>query len=187
MLIRGAVICFLLGLGLAPWAAWADSVNCGGGLVAVGDTRLDLVAKCGAPTLLEAEPVAPTGDPSLAIERWTYNFGPERFLQVVSLQGGRIIRIERGTYGYPNVDSARDADHPMIPRATCEPDAVHVGDRTFDVLAKCGEPFSRDLRPGHADVEVWTYDFGPESFIRFMDFRDGTLIRVRSGGYGYST
>jgi hypothetical protein len=158
--------------------------------VALGDSRLDLLGKCGPPALQEAEPVVGTVwvDPSLAIERWTYNFGPSRFLQIVSLRGGKVIAVERGSYGYPPPDSPKDAprEPATIPRARCTPDAFRVGDRTLDVLARCGEPVYRDLRPGQAAVEIWTYDFGQQTFVRFVEFQNGTVIRIRTGSYGYS-
>lgn len=181
-------------LALAASGAAADSISCDGGIVSVGDSRLDLFAKCGPPALQEAEPVISTrsGDLGLLIERWTYNFGPQRFVQVASLQGGKVIAIERGSHGYELAPepSPRPAGPPgdSIPRARCEHDAFHVGDRTFEVLARCGEPVFRDLRQRQTQtvVEVWTYDFGQRSFVRFLEFEGGRLARIRTGSYGYS-
>jgi len=180
---------FVGSLGLAPSVAAADSIRCDGGIVSVGDSRLDLYAKCGPPALEEAEPVLATGnvDLSLLIERWTYDFGPDRFLVIVSLQGGKVIAVERGGYGYAR-PQPRDApgDPISIPRARCQHDAFRIGDRTFDVLTRCGEPVYRDLRRGQATIEVWTYDFGPHTFVRFLEFQGGKLVRIRTGSYGYS-
>ncbi len=174
---------------LAAGGASADSVRCDGGIVSVGDSRLDLVAKCGWPALQEAEPIATTPyvDAGLLIERWTYDFGPRRFTQVVSLQGGIIVAIDRGGYGYA-LDPPRDPppDAAAIPRARCEVGAFHVGDRTFDVLSRCGEPAFRDLRHGPTVVEVWTYDFGQRQFVRHLEFQGGKLVRIRTGSYGYA-
>ena len=177
----------LAALGLAAGRAGADSIRCDGGLVGIGDSRLDLLAKCGPPSLQEAEQVVLTVDTdlSLLIERWTYDFGPQRFIQVVSLRGGKVIAVERGGYGH--APAAQPQDPPRepiaIPRARCEHDTLHLGDLTYEVLARCGEPFSRDLRGGK---EVWTYDFGPQSFVRFVEFRAGRIVRIRTGGYGYA-
>lgn len=173
-------------LGLAPSLARADSIRCDRGIVAVGDSKLDLFAKCGEPSLQEAESVATGADLALVIERWTYNFGPERFLVIVSLQGGKVIAVERGGYGYPRPDPPREESRDSIPRALCQHDAFRIGDRTFDVLSRCGEPVSRDLRQGRTVVEVWTYDFGPHTFVRFLEFQGGRLVRIRTGSYGYS-
>jgi hypothetical protein len=35
-------------------------------------------------------------------------------------------------------------------------------------------------------VEIWTYDFGPRVLTRRLVFSEGTLVRVETGGYGYS-
>jgi Protein of unknown function (DUF2845) len=188
---RTVVRLLLIGsLGLASSHAAADSIRCDGGIVSVGDSRLDLFAKCGPPALQEAEAVVTTAnvDLGLVIERWTYNFGPERFIQIVSLKGGKVIAVERGGYGYALPEPPKDAprDPPSIPRARCEPDAFRIGDRTFDVLARCGEPAYRDVRQRQTVVEVWTYDFGQRSFVRFLEFEGGRLARIRTGSYGYS-
>jgi hypothetical protein len=178
------------GLGLAAGRAAADSIRCDGGLVSVGDSRLDLLAKCGPPVLEEAEPILATADVdlSLLIERWTYDFGPQRFIQVVSLRGGKVLRIESGGYGHeaPEPSRAGPEGAVPIPRARCQQDALRVGDRTYDVLARCGEPFSRDLRRGRALAEVWTYDFGPQLLVRFVEFEAGRVVRIKTGSYGYS-
>ena len=185
-----ARLLFIGSLGLSPSVAAADSIRCDGGIVSVGDSRLDLFAKCGQPALQEAEPVVTAGnvDLSLLIERWTYDFGPDRFLVIVSLQGGKVIAVERGGYGYPRAEPPRDSARESIPipRARCQHDAFRIGDRTFDVLTRCGEPVYRDLRQGQTVLEVWTYDFGPHTFVRFLEFQGGRLVRIRTGSYGYS-
>jgi hypothetical protein len=173
-------------LGLAAGPAAGDSIRCDGGLVSVGDSRLDLLAKCGPPSLQEVEAILATGavDLSLLIERWTYDFGPQRFIQIVSLRGGKVLAVETGSYGYALPEPPRaPPELAAIPRARCQHDALHLGDFTYEVLARCGEPFSRDLRRGKA---VWTYDFGPLSLVRFLEFEGGRLLRIRTGGYGYS-
>ncbi|GEJ58879.1 DUF2845 domain-containing protein [Anaeromyxobacter diazotrophicus] len=182
------VISAALALGSA--AASADSIDCAGGIVSAGDSRLDLLAKCGPPALQEAEPILVTasGDLSLLLEWWTYNFGPQRFIHVVKLRGGKVLAIERGGYGYELPEPPRGAprDAAAIPRARCASDALRLGDRTFDVLAKCGEPVFRDLRRRETVIEVWTYDFGPSSFVRYVELEGGRLVRIRTGSYGYS-
>jgi len=34
------------------------------------------------------------------LEEWTYNLGPSKFLLFIRLENGRIVRKERGDYGY---------------------------------------------------------------------------------------
>ncbi len=35
-------------------------------------------------------------------------------------------------------------------------------------------------------VEVWTDDLGPRTFVRDLEFERGVLVRIETGGYGYS-
>src|SRR5262249_36315674 len=153
----------------------------------------DLLGKCGAPALREVRAaetfvavatVGPTFGRTavLSTERWTYDFGPQQFLMFVVVDGGRIVAMEPGSYGYE-----RNEAPVTFPRATCEWTSPHVGDAEIDLLGRCGEPALVEMRkegvimggPGVLrdasslsrtalhDVEVWTYDFGPQSFVRF--------------------
>jgi uncharacterized protein DUF2845 len=207
----------LCAVALVPAAALASegSLRCDGGLVSVGDSKLDLVGKCGWPTLREDElgertvvllerrgPYAFNRSVTARVERWTYDFGTNRFIQIVVLEGGRIVRIERGGYGY---GVAPAAARPPVPRALCADPAFHEGDTAYEVLSRCGEPAFRELRVDvrtqvvggeHAPVvavdsttvavEVWAYDFGPRAFVRHLTFEDGRLVRVETGSYGYA-
>jgi hypothetical protein len=154
----------LLAACLGPGGALADSLRCQGGLVAVGDTKLDLLGKCGRPALTEQRNVergggvlrGGSGQASLVatvpVETWTYNFGPRQFVQYVTLEGGRVTGVERGSYGYDLGDD--DAGRALIPRARCDHLSIHEGDRTFDLLARCGEPASRDVAVVRQQVVV---------------------------------
>jgi hypothetical protein len=200
---------------LFPVGARADSLRCDGGLVSVGDSKLDLLGKCGAPTLREAQAEARSliqvdaagrglagRTSAVTVERWTYNFGPRSFVQYVTLEGGRILAIERGSYGY-ELGAAPGAQ--AIPRTRCDQLAFHVGDSTFDLLARCGEPALRDFREVTRTVETtaagdrtvvagsvtelvefWTYDLGPQALVRRLSIAGGRVYAVETGGYGYS-
>ncbi|HET9552920.1 MAG TPA: DUF2845 domain-containing protein [Anaeromyxobacteraceae bacterium] len=199
----------------APPAA-ADSIRCDGGIVQVGDSKLDLLGKCGAPTLREAredersftrldpaQRIVSGRSVAQVIERWTYNFGPSQFVVYVTLEAGRVTAVERGSYGYDL--GGRGPPAPAIPRARCDHLAFHEGDRTFDVLVRCGEPALREVKlvtraaalPGGAkgaqavatrtvEVEVWTYDFGPQVLVRRLEFEEGVLVAIETGSHGYS-
>jgi uncharacterized protein DUF2845 len=193
----------LAGLALVAPAAAEDSVRCPGGIVAVGDSKIDLLGKCGLPALQEPGPEervvydrAFGQRLSSTVERWTYNFGPNHFVIFVTMEAGKIVSVERGGYGYV-LDSPAA---PPIPRARCDHAVLRTGMSTFDVLALCGEPALRDLRveaiPLNAGqgvlmvstvtAEIWTYDFGPQSFVRFLEFVDGKLVKIETGSYGYA-
>jgi hypothetical protein len=195
----------------APLAARADSLRCDGGIVAVGDWKLDLLGKCGQPTLREEVPAAAgvygaTGAvrPVVVQERWTYNFGPRAFIQIVTLEAGVVKAIERGGYGYDLGSPASASARPA--RARCSHSgSFSVGDSTFDVLTRCGEPGTREETQRQVPVygptgiegsvpigftwvrvEFWTYDFGPQVNVRRLEFEAGRLVRIVTGGYGYS-
>lgn len=204
----------LLTVAALAGTARADSLNCDRGIVSTGDSKLDLLAKCGEPALMEARleershfRVSPDGlhgggrSVTVTVERWTYNFGPNRFQQFVTLETGRVMSVERGTYGY----SLEQLRRPQrgLGLARCDQISFHLGDSSFDVLSRCGEPALREQKlvtssafgtagGGTATgasagiaVEVWTLNFGSRTFTRFLEFENGTLIRIETGGYGY--
>lgn len=189
----------LAALALAAPAAADDSMDCSGGIVRVGDAKIDLLGKCGPPALQEVldrdraslrrfGAAGPGPRVSTTVERWTYNYGPTRFLQFVTIEAGKVVSITRGSYGY-SLDAPPKA--PPIPRARCDASVLKTGLGTFDVLTLCGEPAFQDVRlevwgASEVVVEVWTYDFGPTAFVRFLKFVEGKLRRIETGSYGYS-
>jgi hypothetical protein len=195
-------------------AARGDSIRCDGGIVSTGDSKLDLLGKCGEPALVEEQlevrgqfQVSQDGRSgasrlvTVRVERWTYDFGPQRFLQFVTLETGRVRSVGRGSSGYAL--EPRQKPPRGLGLARCGQLAFHLGDSTFDVLSRCGEPALREEKQvtssasgpdgagpvvggsAGATLEVWTYNLGPRSFIRHLEFDDGILVRIETGGYGY--
>jgi hypothetical protein len=190
-----------------------DSFRCSGGIVSIGDLKVDLLGKCGEPTMRETvrseevsisrEGPAPSRKSvreTATVERWTYDFGRNQFIEVVTLEGGRIRSINRGSRGY--VDSPSEK-HKAIPVARCEYLSIRVGDSSYDLLARCGEPASRDLkllersvdtveggtvvhRSFTVPVEVWTFHFGPQTLTRIVELEEGKVLRVDTGSRGYA-
>lgn len=211
-LLAGALLLTLA----SPAAAFGDALRCDGSLVSVGDTKLDLLGRCGPPALREREEKERTSvrvdeagrtmagrAVAVQVERWTYDFGPRQFIQHVRLEAGVITAVWHGGYGYGLGPPPAGAT--AIPRARCHQLAFQVGHATLDVLARCGEPATRDEKvvtettaatgPGGAEVEavtssrveeVWTYDLGPRTFTRRLTIDGGRVVRVDTGGYGYS-
>jgi hypothetical protein len=84
----------------------------------MGDTKSEVLNKCGEPTSVErtrrvpgfyyTDPVdlgheeyrryVAQGD--ISSEEWTYNFGRNKFIYYLSFQSGELVRIESGGYGY---------------------------------------------------------------------------------------
>lgn len=94
-------------------AAPAQALRCGTDVVNEGDRTFKLLQTCGEPTLVEqGRRRVPyriydnvLGQYAMAyddvpVEIWTYNFGPQRFIQYITIEDGRIKHIESGGYGY---------------------------------------------------------------------------------------
>lgn len=92
----------------------------------------------------------------------------------------------------------------------CQGRIISPGDRKYEVLVKCGEPDDVESREvyeyrwkkrhrgaakGKYDesyrieipilIETWTYDFGPTRLIRYLHFKNDTLVNITTGERGY--
>jgi len=89
----------------------------------------------------------------------------------------------------------------------CSGRIISVGNSQDYVFDKCGEPTSIEERTerlasgfrhrypeSHEElnyvireirIEVWTYNLGSTQFIRYLTFKNGKLVRISTGGYGY--
>ncbi|MEO7917085.1 MAG: DUF2845 domain-containing protein [Dokdonella sp.] len=80
----------------------------------------------------------------------------------------------------------------------CGTQLVGTGDQDFQVRARCGGPVwierTSELtvlgargpfeRQHETPIEVWTYNFGPQSLMRRLTFRNGVMSREETLGYG---
>lgn len=194
---------------LAPLTAHAESLSCVGGIVSTGDSKVDLLGKCGTPALEERRSEQSAlfdvrygagRGVGAAVETWTYDLGKCCFVQVVTLVGGKVARVERGSHGF----AAKPAAPERSRRATCDPAALAVGKLKLEVLVRCGEPaavdaweeelrtvekLERQIVAVHAvtvAIELWTFDFGPNQLLRFVRLEDGKVTAVETGSYGYA-
>ncbi|HSB52653.1 MAG TPA: DUF2845 domain-containing protein [Dissulfurispiraceae bacterium] len=114
---------------VAFFAAWRGDVTspsefrCGVNLVLIGQTKWQVLQKCGEPTNIEAWeeerikrdfyrqiPADPLDEefyrePFLVkeiikIEEWEYNSGPTQFIRYLRFENGRLRKITIGDYGY---------------------------------------------------------------------------------------
>jgi hypothetical protein len=192
------ILVILLSFGLFPSPASADSISCDGGIVSDGNSVVDLLMKCGQPAWKDShqEEFTDRLTPGLkqrtyvTVEQWTYNFGPQQLLRTVTIKNGVVTDVKTGQYG-PSKDR-----EPVKPE--CGDRIISTGDTKGEVLAKCGEPFYRnshdeELREQFDEihsrkivvtVEEWTYNFGPQRFLRIITFRNGMVVDIRTGGYG---
>lgn len=91
----------------------------------------------------------------------------------------------------------------------CKSHLISVGDRSLEVLEKCGEPDQREeweeevyskksqifdhenqryreplLIKSSIRMERWTYNLGAQKFIRYLQFQNSELINIETGDKG---
>jgi hypothetical protein len=101
---------------------FAVGLRCGTRLITVGDTKPEVIARCGAPDYTEKwederimrdfrhsfnyENFDQWGrEPFLVkvpvkYERWYYNFGPTQLIYYLKFRNGKLVRITTGNRGY---------------------------------------------------------------------------------------
>jgi hypothetical protein len=138
---------------------------------------------------------------SVTVEHWVYDLGSDRFVRTVTLENGKVVGIAEGAYGHAKSGEPKPS---KIAVAPCDPlHAFTLGTTSLEVLSRCGEPVSREQKQieirtvtqdasgnlsglgSLVQVEVWSYNFGAQSFTRLLHFRDGKLVKVATGGYGF--
>ena len=175
-------------------AASAQSLSCGGGLVELDDSRYLVRSRCGEPTFADTTRVTRVSklDGALLqefveVEDWLYDFGPDRFVAVLTFEEGRLIGV-RG-YGY----GRRPGAPPDFRRV------LEIGEPTVRVLFLFGPPAYKEERVDTSilsrkdggtlvkqiSVETWTYNLGPNRFMRIYHFADGRLTEIERGPRGF--
>jgi hypothetical protein len=122
----GSVGTALFCLMLSPAAHADDALRCGDKLVHVGDSAYTVQAVCGAPDWVEqhlesravsrpAVVQCRTGHGyrpcsvfvqdavQVQVEQWTYDFGHMRFIQYLTFEQGRLVRVDSGPYGQKSI------------------------------------------------------------------------------------
>lgn len=105
---------FVVATAIHPLSASAQSLQCGGNLVGVGESRLSLLQKCGEPAFRETlcMPVrpleryvpgpggslvlVPVVPPCVPVEEWTYHRGAGNFLGIVRFGNGVVDSVRDG-------------------------------------------------------------------------------------------
>lgn len=108
---RAAAVLILGFLACSP----AFAFRCGSKLVSKGDTRAEVLAKCGGPADRVAQrsvyrrpmiwahgrPYYIGEDPmEVPVESWTYNLGPNKLMRRLRFEDGIVADIETLGYGY---------------------------------------------------------------------------------------
>lgn len=190
--------CLIFALAGLISTASASTLRCGDRLVSVGDTKAEVMIKCGAPAwrdnwtneIITGVDTVREQRVSVARERWVYNLGPKSFLRFLLFKNGRLVEITDGDYGY-------DEKHPSI--SPCDDDEVSTGLSQYEILQRCGQPFFEDSREEERMVTIdkktskltnvrideWTYNLGPNRFLRILKFENGKLVDVEDGDRGF--
>lgn len=195
------LLVFLALLALAPRAGAGDAIRCGSRIVTVEARAAEILAACGEPAFRDVYALPGPALPGEIAEReqWTYNFGRNQLLQVLSLRNGRLVDIRTDGYGFPPNPARRCASHELV-----------EGLSKYRLLTHCGEPLTRRrlgyvraLHPrqrqriggwtterGLAPVEVyreeWVYNFGSNQFLRIVRLDDGVVSEVQHGERGFN-
>lgn len=176
----------------------AYAFRCGGALVDRGDTKAEVLIKCGNPdwkTQWSEDFISdPGGASAIRVtgekERWIYNLGPQRFMRILLFEDGRLREVATGERGFP------DSGDP----GRCDLAHLSPGTSDFSVQMSCGAPMFIDTRyrevllaerHGPARlvrkrIEEWTYNLGPTQFLRILVFENGDLVEVRTGDRGFT-
>jgi hypothetical protein len=115
-LIVMVVVAVMLCVASPVWA-----MRCSGRIVSVGDTRFDVLSKCGNPSFvdqreeerfgfsgrysylydpLERRFIQPWIVDRVLVEEWIYNFGPHTLIYYLKFDNGILESIKTGGHGY---------------------------------------------------------------------------------------
>jgi hypothetical protein len=192
------IACVVAAFGAATTAAAGGTLRCGNRLVSVGDNKAEVTIKCGPPAwedewtdeIIDNVNTADEVRFSVDRERWVYNFGPNSFLRFLLFENGKLVSIATGGYGY-------DQAHPSV--KPCDGDEITPGLTQFEILQRCGDPAFKDSRQEErlansgkqskrltiTRIDEWTYNFGPNKFLRILKFENGRLVDIETGDRGF--
>lgn len=85
--------------------------RCGNDLVQKGDRKIEVLKKCGEPASVdEWEEIKNVRTfrfgfgfdnvVKVKVEEWTYNFGPNVFMQIYQFENGEVVDMKFGDYGF---------------------------------------------------------------------------------------
>ncbi len=85
-------LAFAMGLSalVLPAAVLATNMRCGQHLIRVGDTKVDVIHRCGEPYFREMI----SGSDERNVEQWYYIPSSTQFQRIVTFRGTRVVDIE---------------------------------------------------------------------------------------------
>jgi hypothetical protein len=107
------------GLLLPEPSAAANSLRCDNQLVQEGDSQYEVKSLCGHPDDVQQRTetrrvqravqrpcargscvVVVDDYVEITVDEWIYDFGPRRFLQYLTFEGGQLVAVRSGPYGH---------------------------------------------------------------------------------------
>ncbi len=80
-----------------PALGIAQTIVCSGKIINTGVSQAEVSAKCGTPAQVDSR--GGFSD-DVKIEIWTYNFGPNKFMERIRFEDGIVTSIEALGYGF---------------------------------------------------------------------------------------
>lgn len=130
----------------------------------------------------------------VVVEEWLFDQGSNRLMQILRFENERLVSIKSIGYGFGADERKRDT----APNWT----TVQVGDTTYEVIRKVGEPSITEDRPEvglvrvygpyrnstlhyrTADVSWWYYNSGSNRLFRIVKLLNGRVVEIATEGFG---
>jgi hypothetical protein len=178
-----------------------SSHRCNGALIQTGSSPAQVRAACGGPSQVYSftdwvQRSQRVGDrfvslgQTVQVEQWTLQPEPGQFVTTLRFENGRLTQIVTGSR-LPALEPSREL-------ARCRQQMFRRHTPAGAVVLVCGEPDERNQwieervvgdRDQVSRVQVtrerWTYNYGPERFLRVFLFENGSLVEQSSGPRGF--
>ncbi len=82
---------------VVPALGSAQMIVCSGKIISEGVSQAEVSAKCGTPAQVDSRG---SFSDDVKIEIWTYNFGPNKFMERIRFEDGIVTRVEALGYGF---------------------------------------------------------------------------------------
>ena len=97
------------------WDANAQAMRCGNKLITQGDSIAKVATLCGDPSQVDHTSIVRStastfvngrwvqsggAQVEIPVEVWLYNFGPDKLMQQIRFEDGRVVKIETLDFGY---------------------------------------------------------------------------------------
>jgi Protein of unknown function (DUF2845) len=173
----------------------ATTLKCDNGVVRMTDSKYEITHKCGEPAYTDFSQVtriskrskSETVSSFVTVEDWLYNFGHERFVVVLTFESDKLIGMR--SFGYGRSEGEKINFNKK----------VDIGDPSVRLLFLFGPPSYKEERvdtkvisrkegttiPKQKTIARWTYNLGPNRFIRIYHFVNGRLKKTTFGSKGF--